>query len=135
MVRLRKMAHSHSTQKLRNVCLVSNNYLFYTFSQAYRLAYTFMYIMYIFSIFFLVAETTRSAGTFKLGLYGNMEGSAYTHNLTDTCLSKTQWFYYHNTRTEREKIRSELSITHIQHNTQKASICKQNHEKNPKNKK
>jgi hypothetical protein len=38
----KKMAHSHSTQKLKNVCLVSNNYFFYTLSQAYKLAYTFV---------------------------------------------------------------------------------------------
>jgi hypothetical protein len=71
---LSKMAHSHSTQELRNVCLVSNNHYFYTKPQAYKLAYTLMYIMYIFFIFFLVVITTRSAGTFKLGLHGNMEG-------------------------------------------------------------
>jgi hypothetical protein len=35
-----KMVHSHSTQELRNVCLVSNIYLFYTKLQAYKLAYT-----------------------------------------------------------------------------------------------
>jgi hypothetical protein len=119
------MAHSHSTQELKNVCLVSNNYFFYTLSQAYKLAYTFMYIMYIFSVFFLVVDITRSAGTFKLGLYGNIEEDACTHNLTKTYVSKTQWFDYHNICTEREKIKSELSTT------QQASRCKQNHEKKP----
>jgi hypothetical protein len=123
--------HSHSTQELRNVCLVSNNYFFYIFSQAYKLAYTFMYIMYIFFVFFLVADTTRSAGTFKLDLHGNMEGDACTHNLTKTCLSKIQWLEYHNICTEREKIKSELSTIYTQQNTQQASRCKQNHEKKP----
>jgi hypothetical protein len=78
-----------------------------------------------------MVETTRSAGTFKLGLHGNMEEGACTHNLTETCLSKTQWFNYYNTRTEREKIKSELSITYTQQKTQKVSLFKQNHEKKP----
>jgi hypothetical protein len=76
-----------------------------------------------------VVNTTRSAGTFKLGLHDNMEGGACTHNLTKTCVSKTQWFDYHNICTEREKIKSELSTIHTQQNTQQASRCKQNHEK------
>jgi hypothetical protein len=46
------MAHSHSTQEPRNVCLVSNNHYFYTKPQAYKLAYTLIYIMYIFFYIF-----------------------------------------------------------------------------------
>ena len=107
------MAHSHSTQDPKNVYLVLNINQLYTKQHAYNFLYTLMYIMYIFSIFFLVATTTRSAGTSKLGLYGNMEGGACTHNLTTTCISKSQWCNNHHTQTEREKIKSDsLIITH-----------------------
>jgi hypothetical protein len=124
------MTHSHSTQEPKNVCLVSNNYFFYTNFQAHKLAYTLLYIMYIFFVFFLVVVTTRSAGTFKLGLHGNMERGACTHNLTKLCISKAHWLYNQNTHTEREKIKRELSDTHTHNHTQDAPKTTQNHEKN-----
>jgi hypothetical protein len=88
-----------------------------------------MYIMYIFFVFFLVANTTRSAGTFKLG---NMEEDACTYNFTKPCINKTHWLQNQNTYTEREKIKRELSDKHTQPHTQKVLQGTQNHEKNYK---
>jgi hypothetical protein len=75
--------------------------------------------------------TTKSAGTFKLGLHGNMEGDACTHNLTRPCISKTHWLHNQNTHTEREKIKTELSDKYTHQHTQDASLVTQNHEKSP----
>jgi hypothetical protein len=131
----KKMVHSHSTQEPKNVCLVSNNYLFYTNFQAHKLTYTLLYIMYIFFVFFLIVVTIKSAGTFKLGLHDNMEGGACTHNLTKLCISKAHWLYNQNTRTEREKIKRELSDIYTYNHTQDAPKTTQTMKKIPKNSK
>jgi hypothetical protein len=89
-----------------------------------------MYIIYIFFVFFLVANTTRSAGTFKLGPHNNREEGACIHNFTKPCISKTHWLQIQNTHTEREKIKKELSDKHTQPHIQKVSQGTQNHEKN-----
>jgi hypothetical protein len=86
--------------------------------------------MYIFFVFFLVVETTRSASIFKLGLHGNMEKDACTHNLTKPCISKAYWLYNQNIHIEREKIKRELFDIYTYNHTQDVSKTTQNHEKN-----
>jgi hypothetical protein len=88
--------------------------------------------MYIFFVFFLVANITRSVGTFKRGPHGNMEEGVCTHNFTKPCISKTHWLQNQNTHIEREKIKRELSDKHTQPHIQKVPQGTQNHEKNYK---
>jgi hypothetical protein len=74
--------------------------------------------------------TIKSAGTFKLGLYSNIEKSVCIHNLTKLYTSKTHWLQNQNTHTQKEKIKRKLSDKYTYQYTQKISQGTQNHKKN-----